>query len=98
VPWLLAPVMHGDPTPRWKATGVIGHEPVVPFVVPVRDMRVLYGLKPNHYAGFKQHQLPHAHEYFVPMEALTAKNSEKNPDLQALLAHASATANFLRPP
>jgi hypothetical protein len=61
-------------------------------------MRVLYGLKSNHYDGFVRHQLPHAHEYFVPMEALTAKDSENNPDLQALLAQASATANFLRPP
>jgi hypothetical protein len=98
VPWLLAPVMQGDPTPRWKATGVLEHEPAVPFVLPVRDMHVLYGLKQDHYAGFARHQLPHAHEYFVPMETLTAKDSEKNPDLQALLAQASATANFLRPP
>lgn len=98
VPWLLAPVMPGDPTPRWKATGVLDHEPVVPFGLPVRDMHVLYGLKPHHYAGFVRHQLPHAHEYFVPMEALTAKDSDKNPDLRALLAQASATANFLSSP
>jgi hypothetical protein len=31
----------------------------------------------------------------VPMEALTASNGDKNPDLQALLSHASAAANFL---
>ena len=52
----------------------------------------------THYAGFARHQLPHAHEYFVPMEALTAENSEQNPALRALLAHASSTANFLTPP
>ena len=34
VPWLLSPVMHGDPTPRWKVTGVLTHEPVVPFILP----------------------------------------------------------------
>jgi hypothetical protein len=98
VPWLLAPVMPGDPTPRWQATGVLSREPVVPFVLPVRDMHVLYGLKRHHYAGFLRHQLPHAHEYFAPMDALTAKDSDKNPDLRALLAHASATANFLSRP
>jgi hypothetical protein len=98
VPWLLAPVMSGDPTPRWKATGVLAREPAVPFVLPVRDMHVLYGLKSHHYAGFVRHQLPHAHEYFVPMEALTAKDSDKNPNLRALLAQASATANFLSAP
>ena len=98
VPWLLAPVMPGDPTPRWKATGVLTREPVVPFHLPVRDMHVLYGLKRHHYAGFARHQLPHAHEYFVPMEALTAKNGDKNRSLRALVARASATANFLSPP
>jgi len=98
VPWLLAPVMSGDPTPRWKATGVLKHGPTVPFVLPVRDMHVLYGLKQHHYAGFARHQLPHAHEYFVPMDALTAEDSDKNPAMRALLAQASATANFLSQP
>ena len=98
VQWLLSPVMPGDPTPRWKVTGVLREEPTMPFVVPVRDMHVLYGLKRKHYQGFARHQLPHAHEYFAPMEALTAYDGDKNPDLQALLARASATANFLSPP
>jgi hypothetical protein len=98
VPWLLAPVMPGDATPRWKATGVLLREPVVPFVLAVRAMHVLYGLRSHHYAGFVRHQLPQAHEYFVPMEALTAKDSDKNPSLRALLAQASATANFLSAP
>jgi hypothetical protein len=98
VQWLLSPVMPGDPTPRWKVTGVLREEPAVPFVVPVRDMHVLYGLKRKHYQGFARHQLPHAHEFFAPMEALTAFDGDKNPDLHALLAHASAAANFLSPP
>ena len=62
VQWLLLPVMPGDPTPRWKVTGVLPAEPTVPLVVPVRDMHVLYGLKRKHYQGFARHQLPHAHE------------------------------------
>jgi hypothetical protein len=98
VAWLLKPVTQGDPTPRWTATGVLKCEPVTAFVLPVRDMHVLYGLRRDHYAGFARHQLPHAHEFFAPMEALTDLDSENNPDLQALLAHASATANFLNPP
>jgi hypothetical protein len=98
VQWLLSPVMAGDPTPRWRVTGVLRQEPTVPFVLPVRDMHVLYGLKQKHYQGFARHQLPHAHEYFAPMDALTAYDGDKNPDLQALLARASATANFLDPP
>jgi hypothetical protein len=98
VQWLLSPVMPDDPTPRWKVTGVLRDEPTFPLIVPVRDMHVLYGLKRQHYQGCARHLLPHAHEFFVPMEALTAFDGDKNPDLRALLAHASAAANFLSPP
>lgn len=98
VPWLLAPITPGDPTPRWRATGVIRYEPIMPFVLPVRDMRVMYGLKRQDYSGFARHQLPHAHEYFVPMDALTAQDGDKDPALCSLLARASAAANFLTDP
>jgi hypothetical protein len=94
VPWLLAPVGHGDSTPRWSVTGVLRREPVTPLVLPVRDVRVIYGLKSRHYEGFASGSIPHAHEYFVPMEALTAENSYENPALQELVARASAAANF----
>ena len=97
LPWLLAPITDTDPTPRWKTTGVILHEPLHDVSIPVREMRVLYGLKQDHYRGFARHQLPHAHEFFVPMDALTQENSEQNPALQALIARTSVTANFLSP-
>ena len=97
VPWLLAPILPGDPTPRWQATRVIRFEPVVPFVVVVRDLRVMYGLKQPHYDGFVRHQLPHPHEFFVPMDSLTAQNGDRDPALRSLLARATAAANFLTP-
>jgi len=97
VPWLLAPALAGDPTPRWRATRVMRHEPVVPLILPVRDIRVMYGLKSRHYEGFAECHLPHPHEYFVPMDALTAEDSDKDPHLQALVSRASARANFLAP-
>ncbi len=95
VEWLLAPVAPDDPTPRWKAARVFAREPTMPISIPVRDMRVLYGLKEQHYKGFVRHQMPHAHEFFVPMCTLTEENSEENPALRALLERASITANFL---
>ena len=98
VQWLLAPVTPSDLTPRWQITGILLGEPTMPLVVPVRDMRVLYGLKRDHYQGFARHQLPHAHEFFAPIEALTASDGDKNPALHALLARASAAANFLSLP
>lgn len=95
VPWLLAPVTANDPTPRWQATGVLIHEPAITLCLPVRDIRVMYALKRSHYDGFAESQVPHAHEYFVPMETLTAEAGYENPRLMALIARASARANFL---
>jgi hypothetical protein len=96
--WLLAPVTANEGTRRWQITGLLNNEPIADFVAPVRDLRVLYGLTKKHYKGFARHQLPHAHEYFAPMEALTALDGDKNPHLRSLLSRASASANFLRPP
>jgi hypothetical protein len=95
VPWLLAAVTPSDPTPRWKATGVLAHQPIAALHLPVRDIRVLYALKQRHYEGFAESQLPHPHEYFVPMEALTAEAAHEDPRIQALLSRATARANFL---
>ncbi len=93
--WLLAAVADADPTPRWQATGLLLQEPVSAFILPVRDMKVFYGLKPRHYQGFTQHQIPHAHEYFVPMDSLTASEGDKDPALQALIGRAAVRGNFL---
>jgi hypothetical protein len=95
--WLLAPVTETDPTPRWRMTRVIPREPFMDVIMPVREMRVLYGLKNDHYRGFARHQLPHAHEFFVPMDTLTEENSETNPALRDLIGRTSLSANFLCP-
>ncbi|HUB16844.1 MAG TPA: hypothetical protein VMB34_33225 [Acetobacteraceae bacterium] len=98
VPWLLAPAMPGDTTARWQAIGLLLRPPTLPAVFPVREIRVLYGLKQKHYDGFARHQLPHGHELFAPMEALTAEDGDKNPELQALLRRTSPVSSFLRTP
>lgn len=94
VPWLLADVTTSDPTPRWKATGVLRAEPAVALVLPIRDIRVMYALKKHQYQNFAQCQLPHPHEYFVPMEALVAENGHENPAMRELVSRASARSNF----
>jgi hypothetical protein len=93
--WLLAPITAADMTPRWRTTGVFLHEPFADASIPVREMRVLYGLKGEHYRGFARYQLPHAHEFFVPMETLTEERCEENPALRELIARTSVSANFL---
>jgi len=94
LPWLLGAVMSKDPTPRWQLTGVLREAPTQDLVMPVRDLRVIYGLKLRHYQGFGQHQVPQAHEFFMPMEALLAEDGDKDPALQALVGRATAAANF----
>lgn len=94
IEWLRAPIAPDDPTPRWKTTGVLLREPMHDVVVPVREMRVLYGLKNDHYRGFARYQLPHAHEFFVPMEKLMEEGCENDPALQALIARTSVASNF----
>ena len=93
--WLLAPVSARDPTPRWRATGVLREPPQQALVLPVRDVRVLYALKPRHYRSFAAGRVPQAHEYFMPMDALVAEGSAEDPAVCALLGRASAAANFL---
>lgn len=93
--WLAAPITTTDPTPRWLATGVLRALPETPLVLPVRDVRVMYALKTEHYQGFAENQVPHAHEYFVPMDRLTRTDAHRDPQIQALVARASVTANFL---
>jgi hypothetical protein len=95
--WLMAPVSPQDPTPRWRITRVLRAPPVEPLVLPVRDVKVMYALKTRHYEGFASSQVPHAHEYFVPMDALTAKDAHHSKAIQSLVARAAITANFLPP-
>lgn len=96
--WLLAPLQANDSTPRWLIIPFLTSEPTAPLTLPVRDLRVLYGLQRDHYQGFARHQMPHPHEYFCPMDALTAHEGHENPAMRSLLARASAASAFMDPP
>lgn len=98
LPWLLAPLQANDATPRWHIIPFLAGPPAAALTVPVRDLRVLYGLQRSHYDGFARHQMPHPHEYFCPMEALTAHEGHANPAMRSLLARASAASAFMDPP
>jgi len=96
--WLLQPGIPGNNIPRWRLIGMVKREPKEPLVLPVRDARVLFALKPQHFRGFMASQTAQAHEFFCPMDALTATDGDRNPALRALLARASASANFMEVP
>ena len=95
VPWLLGPTSPEDPTPRWQSTGILRGEPVQALILPVRDIRVMFALKERHYNGLQRCHVPHAHEYFLPMDKLVAKDAPDDPQIRALMARASANAHFL---
>jgi hypothetical protein len=97
VRWLQEPAEANDPTPRWHLIRLLRAEPTEPLVLPIRDMRVLYGLKARHYQSVARGQVPHPHEYFCPMEALTAERGHEDPALTALIGRASTAANFMVP-
>ena len=96
--WLLAPLQANDLTPRWRIIPFLATEPAAGFSLPVRDLRVLYGLQRDQYDGFARHQVPHPHEYFCPMEALTAHEGHANPALRSLLGRACTASAFMVPP
>lgn len=84
--------------PRWRLLSMFLAEPTGPVVLPVRDIRVLYGLRQEHYEGFVESQMPAPHEFFCPMDALIQPDGDKNPQMQALMARTSAAANFMSLP
>jgi hypothetical protein len=98
VAWLCSPVLPVSSIPRWRTTGLMDNPPTRSLVMPVRDMRILYGLKRAHYNEFARNLIPHAHEYFVPMDVLTDPLSVQNPELRELLARASAASSFIGMP
>ena len=63
--------------------------------MPVRDIKVMYALKDRHYQGFASSQVPHAHEFFVPMKALTAEDGHESKAIQSLVSRIAVNANFL---
>ena len=95
LPWLMAPYQPGDATPRWRVIELVTAEPAGPLNLPVRDVRVLYGLKAREYDGFARSQVPQGHEYLCPMDVLTDEGGHENPHLRSLIARASASAAFM---
>ncbi|WP_424812152.1 hypothetical protein [Roseococcus sp. YIM B11640] len=95
VEWLMQPGLPGNNIPRWRLIRMLRKEPKEPLVLPVRDSRVLFALKQQHYQGFIASQTAHPHEFFCPMDVLTDAEGPKNPALRALLARAAIASNFM---
>jgi hypothetical protein len=95
---MLEPAVPNDPTPALATDPPAARRADrALLVLPIRDIRVLYGLKARHYQSVARGQVPHPHEYFCPIEALTAERGHEDPQLAALIGRASAAANFMIP-
>ena len=92
--WLKHAVSDFNNMPRWRYTGLLREEPATALTLPVRDIRVMYALRPRHYEGFAASQIPHAHEFFAPITALITPQSWQHPNLRAFIARTSPRANF----
>jgi hypothetical protein len=92
--WLLGEYATTDGTPRWKRTELLKTAPTEAITVPVRDIRVMYGLRPKDYEGFATHQVPHAHEFFVPVSVLLGQDGWLQPEMRTFIARTSPQANF----
>ena len=94
--WALPPKPRWDVTDfglaQWRKYGLI----LVNLAEePEYCEKLMYALKNIHYRGFAATQIPHPHEYFVPMDALTAEHGHESPAIRELVARASVTATFL---
>ena len=94
LPWLLDPYSSYDETPRWRCTRLMKRRPETPLTLPVRDIRVMYALRPRHYEGFAATHVPHAHEFFAPVSVLLDPEGWQQPSLRAFIARTSPRANF----
>ena len=98
VDWLLAPAMAGCDIPRWRLIRMILREPREPLVLPVRDARVLFGLRTKDYLGFAQTQTAQPHEFFCPMNTLIDADPNTHGPLRALIGRAALAAKFMELP
>jgi hypothetical protein len=94
VRWLLGDISPLNKMPRWRYTGLLREAPREKLTLPVRDIRVMYALRPRHYEQFVSSQVPHAHEFFAPITALIGPEGWQHPTLRAFIARTSPRANF----
>lgn len=92
--WLHHAVSEHDDTPRWQKIVQFEQEPKATVALPVRDIRVLYALKPRQFHEFAAHNIAHAHELFAPIDALVDDDGWRSPALRRFLSHAARRANI----
>lgn len=77
--------------PRWEASASFGDEPSGDLSIPVRHLRVLYGIPNALYQKWCRGHTPTGYEFFSPHSSLGTYNSQP---MQAFLRKMSSASQF----
>jgi hypothetical protein len=83
-------VQRGGMRARWEASRCFQVRPPA-LLLPVRHLRVLYALPPNHYTNWKANHTPTGYEYFCRQNSLNTFNS---PPTRRFLRQMSIASHF----
>lgn len=84
-------VQRGGKRPRWKAAGSFSGKPTAELNLPVRHLRVLYGIPNSLYHKWCREHTPTGYEFFCPHSSLQTYNSRP---MQNFLRQMSSAAQF----
>ncbi len=84
-------VQKGGARARWKACASFDTEPAEDLQVPVRHLRVLYGIPNGLYNKWCAEHTPTGYEFFSPHSSLATYSSQA---MQAFLRQMSSAAQF----
>jgi hypothetical protein len=85
------PVQKSGKRPRWQACASFKTEPSEDVSVPVRHLRVLYGIPNDLYQKWCREHTPTGYEFFCPHSSLATYNS---PPMQRFLRQMSSASHF----
>lgn len=90
-------VQKGGKRARWMACASIDDEPVVNLSLPVRHLRVLYGIPNALYDKWCGEHVPTGYEYFAPHSSLSTYNSPAMQNFLRQMSRASQFRTMIRP-
>jgi hypothetical protein len=84
-------VQKGGKRARWDAAASFEKKPASDLTVPIRHLRVLYGIPNDLYDRWGRQHTPTGYEFFSPHSSLHTYNS---PPMQAFLRQMSSANQF----
>lgn len=90
-------VQNNGTAPRWETTGTMAQPDLMKeeFHIPIRQLRVLYALRPQDYTRWIPNHIPTGYEFFCTHPSL---NTFSSPSTQTFLKRMSSVAHRLTIP